>query len=104
MTTAAALALSVLSVAAEPASGLVNVPEGALFYEARGAGPAIVFLHDGLLASNSWDRQVPAFAPLFRVIRYDRRGYGRSRNDAKQPSDLEDLLALFDALKVRGPS
>jgi pimeloyl-ACP methyl ester carboxylesterase/dienelactone hydrolase len=93
------LALSV-EAGAGSGSGFVNVPEGTLFYETRGAGPAVVFLHDGLLASNTWDRQISAFASFFRVIRYDRRGYGRSTNQAKEFAALDDLLAVFDALKV----
>lgn len=83
-----------------PATGFVDVPQGRLFYEELGAGPTVVFLHDGLLSSVTWDRQIAAFTPFFRVIRYDRRGYGRSENEAAEVSDLDDLLALFDARAV----
>jgi pimeloyl-ACP methyl ester carboxylesterase len=60
----------------------------------------VVFLHDGLLGSVTWDRQVPAFAPFFRAIRYDRRGYGLSESQAKEHSDVADLLALLDGLNA----
>lgn len=63
-----------------------------------------------LLLSNSlgtnlhmWDAQAPEFAKHFRLIRYDRRGHGRS--DAPPgPYSMElfgrDIIAILDALGV----
>ncbi|HEY9421174.1 MAG TPA: alpha/beta fold hydrolase, partial [Thermoanaerobaculia bacterium] len=87
-------------VPGDPVSGFVEVPGGKLWYEARGQGTPMVLIHDGLLPSETWDEQAPAFARNFRVIRYDRRGYGRSE-PAKAPfSDIQDLHALFESLKL----
>jgi pimeloyl-ACP methyl ester carboxylesterase len=84
----------------DPVTGFVEVPGGKLWYEARGKGTPVVLIHDGLLPSEPWDEQVPVFARHFRVIRYDRRGYGRSEA-AKEPwSDVDDLDALFESLKL----
>lgn len=102
---AALLALLLLlapsvATAEDPATGFVDVPGGKLWYETRGQGSPMVFLHDGLLASETWDDQIPVFAKSFRTIRYDRRGYGRSE-PAKAPfSDIDDLAAVFDTLKI----
>jgi 3-oxoadipate enol-lactonase len=69
--------------------------ESTLHVEVAGSGPPIVFSHDGLTDSGSWDAQVDAFAPDHRVIRWDRRGYGRSPRPEAQYSSLDDLVALL---------
>ncbi len=81
------------SDAAGPAveSGLLPVDGGRLFYETAGAGPAILLLHDGLLDHHSWDEQFAPWSRHYRVIRYDRRGFGRSTPPEAPYSDLEDL-------------
>ena len=81
-------------------TGFVSVPEGRLYYEEAGKGAPIVFLHDGILHSEAYDIPFAAFAKDYRVIRYDRRGYGRS-DDAHQPySSIDDLKAVFDTLGI----
>jgi pimeloyl-ACP methyl ester carboxylesterase len=88
---------------AEPAAsatGFVEVPNGKLWYEVRGQGEAIILLHDGLLSSAAWDVPFETLARSFRVVRYDRRGFGRSEATKEPYSDVEDLQAVFDALKI----
>ena len=64
-----------------------------------------------LMLSNSlgtnlhmWDVQVPEFTKHFRVVRYDRRGHGKS-GAPKGPYSFErfgrDILAVIDALKIK---
>ena len=48
-----------------------------------------------------WDRQVAAFTPHFRVIRYDTRGFGQSLTDDVEFSNRRDLDDLLDHLSVR---
>ncbi|HET7849961.1 MAG TPA: 3-oxoadipate enol-lactonase [Pseudolabrys sp.] len=63
-----------------------------------------------LMLSNSlgtnlhmWDVQVPEFTKHFRLVRYDRRGHGKS-GVPKGPYSMErfgrDVLAVIDALKI----
>jgi len=63
-----------------------------------------------LMLSNSlgtdlsmWDEQVPAFTRHFRLVRYDRRGHGRS-GVPQGPYSMErlgrDVLAVIDALGI----
>jgi pimeloyl-ACP methyl ester carboxylesterase len=84
----------------DPRSGFVDVDGGRLYYEEAGQGPTVVFLHDGLLHSGTWDEQIAPWSSHHRVIRYDRRYYGRSPAAAAPYADLDDLLALLDALAV----
>ena len=88
------------SVPVEQASGYLDVTGSKIYYEERGSGPAIVLLHDGLLHSVTWDEVWQPLAARFRVIRYDRRGYGRSGPATSLFSPTEDLAKLFKHLKV----
>ncbi len=81
-------------------SGYINVDGGKLFYEATGKGENIVLLHDGAVHREVWDAQFPVFAINYRVIRYDRRGYGKSTNPTAPFSNIDDLNKLFIQLKL----
>jgi 3-oxoadipate enol-lactonase len=83
------------------ASGYLDASGSRVYYETRGSGPAIVLLHDGLLASPTWDEVWDALAKKHQVIRYDRRGYGRSEAPATSYSSTEDLAKLLGHLKVQ---
>jgi 3-oxoadipate enol-lactonase len=67
-----------------------------------------------LMLSNSlgadlhmWDDQAPAWSKQFRLIRYDRRGHGKS-GVPKGPYSMErlgrDVLAILDNLKIKKTS
>ena len=71
-----------------------------LHYEIAGAGHPLVMLHDGLIDCRVWDDQFPAFAASYTVVRYDRRGYGRSERPWQDYSNVDDLHALLRALEV----
>jgi len=81
-------------------SGYMAIPDDRLYYEEAGQGPCIVFLHDGMLHREVYDPQFAAFADGYRVVRYDRRGYGRSDDPSLPYSDIADLKAVFDTLKI----
>jgi 3-oxoadipate enol-lactonase len=81
-------------------SGYVNVDGGKLFYETAGKGENIVLLHDGMVNRQIWDFQFPELAKNYRVIRYDRRGYGKSTDPQVQYSHIDDLNQVFIQLKV----
>jgi 3-oxoadipate enol-lactonase len=81
-------------------SGYLDVGDAKIYYETRGSGPAIVLLHDGLLHSGTWDEVWEPLAARHEVIRYDRRGYGRSELPTKSYYSTEDLRKLLTHLKV----
>jgi pimeloyl-ACP methyl ester carboxylesterase len=86
--------------AADLSTGFVEIHDGKLWYETKGEGMPVVFLHDGLISSATWDGQMDAFARHFRALRYDRRGYGQSDPPKGPYSDVDDLHALFESLKL----
>jgi pimeloyl-ACP methyl ester carboxylesterase len=50
-----------------------------LYYEDRGSGRPVVLVHGWPLSGRSWENQVPALVEAgYRVITYDRRGFGAS--------------------------
>ena len=87
--------------AGKKSSGYLDVGGSKLYYEECGSGPAIVLLHDGLLHSVSWDEIWRPVARKFHVVRYDRRGYGRSEPATSSFSSIEDLAKLLTHLNAR---
>jgi pimeloyl-ACP methyl ester carboxylesterase len=66
-----------------------------LYYEDHGNGPAVVLLHGWPVDSRSWEPQVhPLLEAGYRVITYDRRGFGRS----SRPTSGYDFDTLADDL------
>jgi non-heme chloroperoxidase len=50
-----------------------------LYYEDHGKGAPVVLIHGWPLSGAAWEKQVPALLEAgFRVITYDRRGFGKS--------------------------
>jgi non-heme chloroperoxidase len=50
-----------------------------LYYEDSGSGKPVVLIHGYPLSGASWEKQVPVLLNAgYRVITYDRRGFGRS--------------------------
>jgi pimeloyl-ACP methyl ester carboxylesterase len=81
-------------------SGYVEVEGGRIFYEAAGQGPVVVLTHDGLLHRETWNGQFAAFAETHRVVRWDRRGYGRSEAPSAPFVNSRDLAAVVSSLGV----
>jgi len=81
-------------------SGYLDVDGGRLYYEEVGSGECIVLVHDGLLHHATWDGQFDEFARTHRVVRYDRRGYGKSDFPTSSYSNVADLLKVFDQLGI----
>lgn len=71
-----------------------------LYAEISGSGDPIVFLHGWTLDLSMWNPQADEFAKRHKVIRYDRRGYGKSSGFASLDRDVEDLRAVLDHLKI----
>ncbi|MEA2675870.1 MAG: hypothetical protein QOJ81_11 [Chloroflexota bacterium] len=76
--------------------GYIDVPGGKIYAEADGAGPPVVFVHAGVAHLRMWDEQVAALRDAYRVIRYDTRGFGKTRVDDVPYSNKDDLAAVMD--------
>src|SRR5678816_1081073 len=100
-----ALALSLALAAGAGRAETVEVDGGQIYYETCGNGPqAIVLIHDGVINSASFDDMWPVLCKDFRVVRYDRRGYGRSPAATTPYSPQDDLAAVMRAANVEHAS
>jgi non-heme chloroperoxidase len=76
-----------------------------LYYEDHGSGRAVVLIHGYPLSGASWERQVPALLDAgYRVITYDRRGFGQSSKPTlgyNYDTFAEDLHKLITRLDLR---
>lgn len=75
------------------------------YLDSGGSGNAIVMVHALAGTSESWKHQINVFSDAgYRVIAYDRRGWGKSTPNEKsgtQPgTSTGDLIALIDFLKI----
>jgi pimeloyl-ACP methyl ester carboxylesterase len=82
-------------------TGFIGVGETKLYYEELGTGVPLIMAHGGLLDCSMWDGQFEEFARLFRVIRYDARGDGKSPDVEGKYSNFEDLKKLMDGLGIQ---
>jgi pimeloyl-ACP methyl ester carboxylesterase len=86
--------------------GHARVPGARIWYkDSRGSGVPILLLHAATGSSRAWEYQFPALAAAgYRVIAYDRRGFGLTQagaGDGPQPgTGADDLRALVDFLGI----
>ena len=86
--------------AQEPPGHFLTVDSSRVYFEECGSGPAVVLLHDGLVHAVTWDPVWKALCARFHVLRYDRRGMGRSTGPKVPFIPTEDLTALLADRKV----
>jgi len=76
-----------------------------IHYEDHGAGQPVVLIHGYPLSGRAWDKQVPALLEAgYRVITYDRRGFGQSSQPVTgydYDTFAADLHALLEHLDLR---
>jgi pimeloyl-ACP methyl ester carboxylesterase len=72
-----------------------------LYYEAAGEGHPLVLLHADIADRTMWDDQWEPFAGQYRVIRYDRPGFGKSPLAEGATSNVQALADLLDHLGVQ---
>jgi non-heme chloroperoxidase len=85
--------------------GKENSADIELYYEDHGSGQAVVLIHGYPLSGASWEKQVPALLDAgYRVITYDRRGFGKSSQPTagyNYNTFAEDLHQVITQLKLR---
>jgi non-heme chloroperoxidase len=86
-------------------AGKENSGDIELYYEDHGSGQTVVLIHGYPLSGASWEKQVPVLLDAgYRVITYDRRGFGKSSQPTvgyNYDTFAEDLHKLVTQLKLR---
>jgi pimeloyl-ACP methyl ester carboxylesterase len=76
-----------------------------IYYEDYGSGKPVVLIHGWPLSSSSWEKQIPPLIEAgYRVIAYDRRGFGHSSKPASgynYDTLAEDLNKIMTELNLR---
>jgi non-heme chloroperoxidase len=84
--------------------GTENDADIELYYEDHGQGPPVVLIHGYPLDGHSWERQQRVLlAAGYRVITYDRRGFGRSSQPTvgyDYDTFAADLSVLLERLNL----
>jgi pimeloyl-ACP methyl ester carboxylesterase len=101
------LALALQAQVAAPTfrEAFADLPGVRLCYrDSGGDGVPVVLLHAATGSSRVWEYQVPSFAAAgFRVIAFDRRGFGSTtiaRGGVQPGTAADDLHALMDHLRI----
>jgi non-heme chloroperoxidase len=85
--------------------GTENSADIEIYYEDHGAGQPVVLIHGYPLSGRAWDKQVPVLLEAgYRVITYDRRGFGKSSQPASgydYDTFAADLNSLLERLDLR---
>lgn len=85
--------------------GKENSAPISLYYEDHGTGKPVVLIHGYPLSSSSWEKQIPALLDAgFRVVAYDRRGFGKSDQPTtgyNYDTFAADLHKVIAHLKLR---
>ena len=83
--------------------GTENSTDVELYYEDHGSGQAVVLIHGYPLDGSSWEKQSAALLGAgYRVITYDRRGFGQSSKPTEGydydtfAADLNTVLTTLD--------
>jgi non-heme chloroperoxidase len=88
-----------LSIGQENASNIY------MYYEDHGSGKPVILIHGYPLSGASWEKQTAALLDAgYRVITYDRRGFGRSSQPAvgyNYDTFAEDLNKVIRHLKLQ---
>jgi 3-oxoadipate enol-lactonase len=69
-----------------------------LRWRVEGTGPCVVLVHGWALTLDYFAAAAPLLAQRFRVLRFDRSGFGQSRGRPSLAADVDDLFALLDEM------
>jgi pimeloyl-ACP methyl ester carboxylesterase len=74
--------------------------QGDLIAEVTGRGRPVLLIHGWGVDRRMWAPQIPALKRRFKVITYDRRGFGQSTCPAGLDQELDDIDALLEHFRI----
>jgi len=82
-----------------------------IYYEVHGQGEPLILLHHGAGSTKMWEEVLPGFAAKYKVISYDRRGFGNSdqgehfrdyyRSEQYILNSVRELSILLEYLDIK---
>jgi pimeloyl-ACP methyl ester carboxylesterase len=78
----------------------VDLGAGRIAYDSEGDGPVVVLSHASLVDRRMWRAQLAALSVHYRVVAFDRLGYGESDPAPESVRYGVELLEVLDALGI----
>ncbi|MHA1990598.1 MAG: alpha/beta fold hydrolase [Candidatus Hodarchaeales archaeon] len=85
---------------ADSQTGFAEVNDIQIYYELIGSSFPLVFIHAGVADSQMWNDQVKFFSSDFQVLRYDMRGFGKTKPREGSFNHSHDLFELLNFLNI----
>jgi len=82
---------------------MLDVEGGSLYYQVKGEGTPIIFIHPPLLTSTNFVYQLEQLSKTYKVITFDIRGHGRSvysKQSITYSLIVNDIVHLLDYLGI----
>jgi pimeloyl-ACP methyl ester carboxylesterase len=78
----------------------MEVEGASLRVRSAGEGPAVVLVHGWALDLDMWQAQIDLLAHRYRVLAFDRRGFGRSSGVPSIQQDVDDIDRLLRSFAI----
>lgn len=82
-------------------SGFSEINGTRFYYEINGDGYPLVLVHAGIADCRMWNDQFHVFSEKYQTVRYDRRGFGKTKMAAGDFSLHADLYGVLKALDIK---
>lgn len=89
---------------------IANIAGVNIYYEVHGEGEPLLLVHHGTGSTKMWEHLLPGFVDRYKVILYDRKGYGRSDkegfpeyylSDQYTDSSVKELSLFLEHLNIK---
>lgn len=80
--------------------GFSEINNTSFYYEISGTGFPLVLVHAGIADNRMWNDQFHVFAEKYQTIRYDRRGFGKTKMVAGDFSLHNDLYEFLKSIGI----
>lgn len=81
--------------------GYAKLQSTQLYYQVQGEGDPLIMIHANIADLRMWDDQWNQLSQSFKVIRYDRPGFGQSPAVQEAVPHRQDLADLMDHLGIK---
>ena len=82
-------------------SGYIPIADHQIYYQSKGEGAPIIFLHGGYLHLGMWEEQMNYFAENgYQAIAYDDIGHGKTKDGEQEILGANVLKVVMDSLKL----
>lgn len=78
----------------------IDVDGATLRVRSAGEGPAVVLVHGWALDLDMWRAQIDRLSHRYRVVAFDRRGFGRSTGEPAIEQDVLDVDRLLERFDI----